>query len=320
MRRSQFRFSSHFCFVFVSGTSYLLMQIALADLISLAQIKLELFYIYHRSWLEWPEFCPIYLGLDAFTNSAIIFFIVAINLHTISTFNLAQKTIAKKELNLLTNEDCEAIATDNTNDANASIDQSLCGQRSIVIDYSKPKSQISVILPIVFIWFLAASISIPLFWQGSVLPTKENPKFCGIVQFHRSNSLIMKILLIKMRIVVPTVCLLLSTIYVILKLLKVKQTIRPCGLDEDVQQILKLALALSISFILFSFQRSFGSLWFELISRPMMEYKYALFDTWIGLAGCMLHYVAPIIRPFIYIRYEKNLSNDIRLFCCRKRK
>lgn len=269
--------------------------------------------------MDWPALCPIYLGLDAFTNSAIIFFIVAINMHTVSTFNLAQKTIAKKEANLLMNDDCEidvvAVDTNTTYDHS-----SLRGQRSIVIDYNKPKSQVSVYLPIIFIWFLATSISIPLFWQGTVLPTKENPKYCGVVHFHRSNSLIMQILLIKIRIIVPTVCLFLSTIYVILKLFKMKQIIRPCGLDENVHQILKLAFTLSITFCIFSFQRAFGSLWFELISRPMMEYKYAIFNKWIGLAGCMLHYLAPIIRPLIYMRYEKNLSNEIRLFCCRKRK
>lgn len=291
------------------------MQIALADLISLVQIKLDIFYTFYRSWIDWPVLCPIYLGLDAFTNSAIIFFIVAINMHTISTFNLAEKTIAKKEANLLLNEDCE-ITT-----AADGINTTVCGQRSIVIDYSKPKSQISVYLPIIFIWFLATSISIPLFWQGTVLPTKENPKYCGVVHFQHTNSLIMQILLIKIRIIVPTVCLFLSTIYVILKLFKIKQiTQRPCGIDENVHQILKLAFALSVTFSLFSFQRSFGSLWFELISRPMMEYKYAVFNKWIGLAGCMLHYLAPIIRPIIYMRYEKNLLNEIRLFCCRRRK
>lgn len=270
--------------------------------------------------MEWPEFCPIYLGLDAFTNTAIIFFIVALNLHTVTTFNLAEKTLAKKETKLLWSDDSETNALDDANEASAPLAQPLRGQRSIVIDYSKPKSRISVALPIVFIWFLAASLSVPLFWQGTVLPTKENPKFCGVIHFHRSNSLLMQILLIKMRIVVPTVCLVLSTIYVISKLLKVKRTIRPCGLDEDVRQILKLALWLSATLVLFSFQRVFGSLWFELISRPMMENKYAQFDTWVGVAGCMLHYAAPIVRPFIYIRYERNLANYFRLFCCRKRK
>lgn len=273
----------------------------------------------HRTWSDAPEFCSIYLGVDTFTNTSIVFFIVAINLHAVSTFNLAEKTIARNAARslIVSSDDCEGV------DSDEGEFQSQQNQRSIVIDYSKPKHRISVILPIVFIWLLSASMSVPLFWQGTVLPTRDNPKFCGVIQSDRSNNLLLQILLIKMRIIVPSLCLLFSTVFVIIKLCTVKRTIRPCGLDEDVRQLLILALSLSITFMLLSLQRIFGSLWFELIARPMMEHKYAAFDPWIGIIGTMLHYLAPTIRPIIYRCLDRNLTND-NLFgcdcCCGRRK
>lgn len=302
------------------------MQIAFADLISLMQIKYELFYVSNRSWLDPPEMCGVYLGLDAFVNTAVVFFIITLNFHTISTYNLAQKTIARNAAKLLTDDvDCEISTTPNTGDddedddgSDAIVNRNGHHQRSIVIDYSKPKSYVSVQMPVVFIWFLAASMAVPLFWYGDVLPNAcSDTKICGIIQYTRSNTVLLQILLIKMRIVVPSVCLAFSTIYVIVKLSKVKRTLsEPCGLDENVRQILKLAVALSLTFILCSLQRLYGSLWFELIARPMMERKYAAFDKWIGIGGCMLHYAAPIIRPIIYCRFVSSVSMKCTVFCC----
>lgn len=309
------------------------MQIAFADLISLLQIKYELFYVSNRSWLDPPEMCGVYLGLDAFTNTAIVFFIVALNFHTISTYNLAQKTIARNAAKLLIeNVDCEISTAandehsdddgDDADDGNeAMITQNGHQQRSIVIDYSKPKSYVSVQMPVIFIWLLAASMAVPLFWYGNILPNAcSDTKICGVIQYTRSNTILLQILLIKMRIVVPSVFLAFSTIYVMVKLLKVKRTLtQPCGLDEDVRQILKLAIALSLTFILCSMQRLYGSLWFELIARPMMERKYVAFDKWIGIGGCMLHYAAPIIRPIIYCYFEPSVSMKC-CSCCRSRR
>lgn len=307
------------------------MQITLADLISLAQIKYELFYVSNRTWLDPPEMCGIYLGLDAFTNTAIVFFTIAVNFHAISTINLAQKTIARNATKLLIDEnDCKAAVAAHRDDAddaddgdneNDDSDEGIIGQhqRSIVIDYSKPKSYVSVQMPVVIIWFLAVSMSVPLFWYGDIVPnTCDETKICGVIQYSRANTILLQFLLIKMRIVVPTICLAFSTAYVILKLCNAKHILfRPCGLDEDVRQILKLAVALSLTFIICSMQRLYGSLWFELIAnRPMMERKYAMFEKWIGIGGCMLHYAAPIIRPLIYCHFAPNVSMRCAVFSC----
>lgn len=324
-------------------------------------MKVEIFYTANRSWLDPIEWCSIYLGIDAFTSTAIVFFIITLNFHTISTYNLACRTMAKNRAKLLQKAyfDEQAIPDADENDEEDDEfdddDESNCDdsvvtpssekihdigstkqpyehygvneQRSIVIDYSKPKSRISVMLPVIVVWLLAASMSVPLFLYGRIIPSSSrdsNQRMCGLVQYEPNNSFLLQILLIKMRIVVPTLCLVLSTIYVIIKLAMAKRKmLKPSQMvtfavviDEDAVQILKLALSLALTFMLFSMQRIYGSLWFELISRPMMEYKYAQFDKWLGITGCVLHYAAIIVRPIIYWRFERTLWRDLKLGCC----
>lgn len=313
----------------------------------------------YRMWRDYPELCPLYLGIESFTNTAIIFFIVALNLHAVSTYNLACKTIDKrtaKSVAAATTTASMATATekllghrsdnldayiengdgDDSGGSSSSTSSSSSGgggghdsvandssyepiipSRSLTIDYSKPKNRISVTLPVLFIWFLAISMAIPLFVYGNVLPSPENPKVCGLVQLNRSNSLILQVLLMKMRIVVPTVFMLATTIYVAYKLVGARKRIRPCGLEEDVLVIMKLALALSIAYILFSMHRIFGSMLFELISRPLMEYKYPRFGETTGMVFCMVHHLMPAIRPILYCCFEPNLWRDMkRNWCC----
>lgn len=350
-------FLSFLCYI-IAGTHYLLAQIVVADIISLVQIKWELFYVNHRSWLEPIQLCKIYLGVDAITSTAVIFFIIALNLHTISTYNLACRTIAKNNAKLLQHNEspitinCDDSETDDTFDDDDDNDddddefsncdsvnvaqskineqtivehESVC-QRAIVIDYSKPKSQIYVLWPIIFIWLLAASTSIPMFLFGRIIPNlsrSSSERMCGILQTDPDNTILIQILLIKIRIIVPIVCLALSLIYVIHKLRLARQRLaKPLILnaiiDEDAVQILKLALSLTLIFIVCSMQRIVGSLWFELISRPMMEYKYAQVHRWFGVAGCMLHYTAIVIRPLVYWHFERILWIDLkRCWCCR---
>lgn len=292
------------------------MQIAIVDVISLVQIKFEMFYVTNGMWIEEPEMCPMYLGLDAFTNSAVIFFIITLNLHSVSTYNLARKTLAKRAAKLLQEKEYEAQYGTEEEETDAFVDNMVQrNQRSITIDYTKQKSHVAVLVPITIVWLLAVSLAIPMLSYGTVLPSRQNPKVCGVVEFDRENSLLLQVLLIKMRVVVPLLCLVISSIYVILKLVHVKRTIKPCGLEEDVVKILKLALTLSLTYLLFSMQRLIGSLYFELISRPLMEPKYPQFEKWTAVGGCILHFAAPIIRPIIYCYFDKSCR-----ICCRRRK
>lgn len=331
--------------VYISGTHYLLVQIIIVDVLSLSQVKWELFYVSHRSWLDSIEWCPIYLGMDAITSTAQIFFIIALNFHTISTYNLACKTIERNRAKLLHCETAQELDSDYTEDDEFDESDSNCDsiqttvaetkrsitsefhankqQRSIVIDYSsKPKKYISVVLPIILIWLLAISISIPLFFFGRIIPTlnrNSNERMCGLVVMDHNSNFLLQVLLIKMRIIVPTLCLVLSTAYVILKLWTAKRQIIEHFCEEEPSEIiasLKLALSLAITYMLCSIQRMYGSLLFELISRPMMEYKYVKFNRFIGTIGCIIHYSLIVFRPFLYWHFQTKSRHLQRRCCC----
>lgn len=287
------------------------MQITVCDIIALTIGAIEIIYMNYRKWILPFELCPIYLGMESFCSTATIYLIIALNLHAISTYNLAVKTIQREE-KLQKDQQPE----DDAYEVAINVQE----QRTITIDYSKRKNSISVILPVLFIWFLAASVSIPLFVFGSVLPSEENPKICGILNFDQNNNLLMQLLVFIVRIGIPTVCLLSTSICVIVKLFLKSSKIRPCGLEENVSSILWTAIIISITFIVFSMQHIYGSLLFEVISKPFMHYKYPEFNKMILIIFCMVHYALSAIRPIFYCLLEKNLLNHILFGCFKKKK
>lgn len=299
----------------------------ISDLMSLSELKWEVFYVRHRSWLDPIGLCPIYLGIDVLTDIALVFFIVAFNFHSICTYN---QYIANDMQQILEENIEDDFQDDEFDDFDTSCDsfvehnQSTSPElhnysRSIVIDYGKKKSEISVFQPIIFIWLVAISMCIPFFCFGRIIPSvvrDSNERMCGLIVMDQSNSFILQILLLKMRIIVPSICLILSTLYVI-KVLLDSNNVLLVETDEDLKQILKLALSLSLTYMLFTMQRLYGSIWFELVSRPMMEYKYARIRKWFGVAGCLIHYWSIIIRPILYVRYNHELRKDLKKrFCC----
>lgn len=293
---------------------------------SLSELKWEVFYVRHRSWLDPIGLCPIYLGIDVLTDIASVFFIVAFNFHSICTYNqyIANDMQQILEENIEDDfQDEEFDDFDTSCDSFVEHNQSTSPElqnysRSIVIDYGKKKSEISVFQPIIFIWLVAISMCIPLFCFGRIIPSvvrNSNERMCGLVVMDQSNSFILQILLLKMRIIVPSIFLIVSTVYVIKVLLD--RNVLLVETDEDLKQILKLALSLSLTYMLFTMQRLYGSMWFELVSRPMMEYKYARIRKLFGVAGCLIHYWSIIIRPILYVRYNHELRKDFKKrFCC----
>lgn len=236
-------------------------------------------------------------------------------------------------------EDCNETESFNDSDLDDSFDDSepsdhgskistefqRNAHRSITIDYSKPKTKVPVLQPIVFIWLLAVSISVPLFLFGRIVPNlnrSSNERMCGLVVSDQKNSVILQILLINMRIIIPMVCLVLTTVWVIFKLWQCKQIKYPNWLSaedfsrDELKQTLKLALSLSITYIICSLQRTYGSVWFELLSRPMMEFKYIRVHTWCGAVGCILHYMSILLRPLLYISFQQKIRIALKRLCC----
>lgn len=296
------------------GTTIFVIQMIVIDLASLGIATIELLYMNNRKWIFHSTMCPIYLGLDSITTTASVYFIIAINLHAISTYNLATKTKNNKHKSLTYRRSSDFQRLNNEN-----YESALCTQqRSMTIDYSKKKDRISVLCPILFIWILAVSVSIPLFSFGVLLPNRKSALICGMENFNRGTNVVLQLLVLFIRIVIPCLCLIVSFLYVGYKLLFSKthrMSNRKCRLNRDVHAALKLGFLLSIFYILFCTQRVYGSLMFEIMTKPFMQYKYPIFDKLIGMILCMVNYAIPALRPFIYLYVDKSLRTKISQCC-----
>lgn len=278
------------------------------------------------------ELCSVYLGIESFISTATVYLIVALNFHTISTYNLAIKTIHREEKfneeqgrssiyspsANLSADPPHSVLPDDDYEVAINHHQQL---RSLTIDYSQRKNSISVMLPVIFIWFLSASVSIPLFVFGNVIQGVRSSNICGIINFDADNTQLMQLLVMIVRIAWPTLLMAVTSVCVVLKLYLAKSKIRPCGLEEDVTNILRLTAVISASYLLFSMQRVYGSLLFEMISaRPFMNYKYPEFDKIVGVVLCMLHYAASALRPIVYCILDDNVRDEFGWSCCRRKK
>lgn len=282
------------------------------DIASLGIATIELLYMNNRKWTFHSSICPLYLGLDSITTTATVYFIIAINLHAISTYNLATKTTNNKKQKSLTyrrSSDFQRLNNET---------HECTHQRSLTIDYSKKKDRISVLCPILFIWILSVSMSIPLFTFGVLLPNEKSAMICGMENFNRETNVVLQLLVLFIRIVIPSLCLLLTFLYVGYKFLfsdTDRMSNRSCRLKRDVRAALKLGFILSIMYILCCTQRVYGSLMFEIMTKPFMQYKYPVFDKFIGIVLCMVNYAIPALRPFAYLYVDKGLRRKIGLGC-----
>lgn len=187
--------------------------------------------------------------------------------------------------------------------------------RSLTIDYSKQQKRIHVLFPSLFVWFLSVSVSTPLLVLGSTLPNERTPLVCGVVNFDPENNELMQYMFIAVRIAVPAVCLLFTFISILWTILSSYQLIKHhSGLDEDVQQLMRLATLLTMFFVLFSAQRIIGSSFFEVWTRtPFMLSKYPLMDRGIAVVLVMLHWSGSAIRPFAYLLADLDVRDEVRV-------
>lgn len=284
------------------------------DLASLGVATIELLYMNSRKWIFHPAMCPTYLGLDSITTTASVYFIIAINLHAISTYNLAMKTKNSEQKSLTYRR-----SSDSQRLNNEIYESDLCTQqRSLTIDYTKRKDRISVLCPILFIWILSVSVSIPLITFGVLLPNKRSAVICGMENFNRGTNILLQLLVLSIRIVIPSLCLIITFLYAGYKYLfseSHRMSDRTCRLNRDVHTALKLGFSLSIVYILFCTQRVYGSLMFEIMTKPFMQYKYPVFTESVGVVFCMVNYAIPALRPLIYVYADKSLRRSICRSC-----
>ena len=254
------------------------------------------------------------MGLETFTSTALIYFLCTINLHAISTSNLALRlriVMKNKEenTNFIMYDDVREESSSETYDT-------LEYKRSLTIDYSRRlKSKIGVLLPALFIWILAGSVSIPSFIFSDVVKSPGNTTLCGVRGFVEISSLfgynLIQILITNMRIFLPTGLLLITFIVLILKKLQIRNYDLP-DIEEDPRNIIKFSLILTLSYFIFQIQKLYSSVLLEVIDYPLINNKFSHFSEIIGITLILIFYLLTSLRPLIYILVHKNLNHEFK--------
>ncbi|KAJ8933167.1 hypothetical protein NQ314_014174 [Rhamnusium bicolor] len=128
-----------------NGTLSLVMQLSAVDFLSPYVAVVEILTLSKQMWSFSPENCPFFSGVEILINSLALWFIICLNFHVISLWNLHKNEIENKNKNPLTScqdESSECLVTKKEN-----------ANRTLNIDYRKRKNDISVIIPTILIWF-----------------------------------------------------------------------------------------------------------------------------------------------------------------------
>lgn len=254
------------------------------------------------------------MGLETFTSSALIYFLCTINLHVISTSNLALRlriVMKNKEenTNFIMYDDVHEESSSDTYDT-------LEYKRSLTIDYSrKLKNKIGVLLPALLIWILAGSVSIPSFIYSDVVTCSGNTTLCGVRGFVEISSLfgynLIQILITIIRIFLPTGLLLITFFLVILKKIQIKNYDLP-DIEEDSRNLIKFSLILTFSYFVFQIQKLYATVLLEVIDYPIINYKFSHFSEIIGITLILIFYLLTCLRPLIYILVHKNINKEFK--------
>uniref|UniRef100_A0A182U8V1 G-protein coupled receptors family 1 profile domain-containing protein n=1 Tax=Anopheles melas TaxID=34690 RepID=A0A182U8V1_9DIPT len=307
-----------------NGALLFVLQIALIDVLTLLTSNWELYYYIRRTWIFSKLHCTLYSGLESFTSMAVVYLIIGLNFHSISSYNLA----VELSKNALATPDAESATESLTEENNYEVaTDSISQKRSLTIDYRYKKRRISVRLPILLVWFIAASESLPLFLFADIetanpADSAEQPikRYCTELTNTVANHNIVSLMVIAIRIILPSVALVITLAQTVIKFYRGKHFTQPDEIEENVAFSLKLSIFLSISYVVFTLQRLYGSLLQEIILQPKIVPKYPGFNPIVGISLAVLHYTASFIRPLVLIIMCKQKSNNVDItFTCQKR-
>lgn len=297
------------------------MQLCIVDAISPYSAITEILAINNQSWIFSSEVCLFYNGIEILVNTLAVWFIICLNFQGVSIWNLQKNQMKNEGRNPLTSceedESVECLVTRKEN-------------RVISINYNKRKSDISVIVPTIFIWFSCVSLSIPNFVLSSTLKIKASQILCAIVDSF--YGYILQLLLIMFRVVLPIPLLLLSFVLIAIKLSKTSiDDIDNIVTKEfiEIKSLIMYCVSISILFILTSFQRnvfyvlhikshSFGGNATEIFKLPPLYNNHLNVNQSMGLS--MLHYSSNTIRVilcFLFLPKFGLLVKNKIFVCCK---
>lgn len=262
-------FSGFFCF---------LLQLALIDAISLISFNFDLFSF---EFFFGSENCKFFHFFVNFISTATTYFILTMNLHAISTTNLALNlsyVIQCKE------EEQSGVLRNSTYDSLV---------RTLTIDYSlgsRWKTRIKILIPNLIVWLIAIFISFPSFFI-SIITIGDSS--CTPKRFTYDTTSILglsEITMISIKTFIPVFLILITLFLVFFKMRQIKFLDEEL-IDENLKVILRISFLMSLIFLTFQSPKLFyDAIKIFLGDLNLNSIKYSL---------CMLYYFGILMRLIV---------------------
>lgn len=266
---------------------------AVSDLILLGTtIGPELWSINARTWTFGNSGCVAYQGINVFTSTASSYLIGTVTLHTLVTIRLEDK-IALNRSRRDRNEDEEMNTSQHSLVANS---DSSTPPRTMNVNYRLPDIRVPVTAPTVFVWILAASLSIPEFVLSSIL-RQGKTLLCTLDSNHSLN---VQTMLLVFNFFLPTFIMSVMSVILFVKL-KSRKIPHDMNASESLSA-LKLALWFVLIYFLLCAPRSAMNAYHIYSWKESSSMKVnVLFEndtTLLRLACSSAYLLATLVRPF----------------------
>jgi hypothetical protein len=259
--------------------------------------------------------CRVYSTFEVFAATSYIYFLVALSLHTLACVNAATKNKNPRrglEEELL--EDNAELKSSRHSLVSVSGRQLSSGHRS-------KRSNIPVMLPVIFVWILSASLSIPEYPLSTVIDSRSGISMCTFMNNYHVTT--MQVFLAVFQLLIPFVVLTGTSGMIVYKLLNSTNE------SEESKIILRVALFLCGVFVLCTVPRLMlafvhglwlkkreGAVGLDRFIFPPLNYDVTPVS--IPMAFSFLHFMSPVIKPLGYLYFFRKSAKSI-MFCGRNK-
>lgn len=275
----------------ILGFHYFLLQLTFADAISLLLCYFDTFYIFSHKWIFGDDLCGIMSGLLNFASTVMTYVLLTMNLHAISTANLACKALkiiqSEEEKSNFINEEVESASE--TYDT-------LEHKRTLTIDYSGPKwkTSINVIFPTLIIWVLSLSISMPII-IFTMLNREFDENYCIIL---RSSFGAAEVFTAFVKVVLPMVVFVPAVLILFRQRNKLKN-INEHYIDENPVETIQVTLNITILFLMLQLPKII----LDILSTLVISEHNKIFY-YFSCIFCVVYYLVIMLRPLVIMFHK----------------
>ncbi|KAL1513546.1 hypothetical protein ABEB36_002946 [Hypothenemus hampei] len=290
-----------------NGVSIIISQINVSDVLLFLVAVLEFLNANSQRWKFNTQTCMLYNGTELLANTLIIYLQICLNFHVVTYWNLYDVETVKNNRNPLTtfneglSSECLVATSEN---------------RTITINYRKRKNDVPVMLPILFIWILCLSVSMPKYFLSSII--EQQRTLCVILQ--NDNGKMLYFMVVLFCVSFPCALLLVTLFMLIYKFVTISKKEIDNGLTkqfEEIRRYLLSCILLSLFYILTSYHKHFFEMHETFRELPYTKvFYYSNFSN--NVYPLILNYCGSCFRGFIWYFLVPNVKQAIntKLLIC----